>query len=220
MSLWQDFLTHDGQIAHKWVHYFAVYERHFERYRNHSVTLLEIGVGKGGSLELWQGYLGPLARIVGIDIEPACKACERPGIDVRIGSQSDVEFLARIIDEFGVPDIVIDDGSHRMDDIAATFAYLYPLLGKNATYLVEDLHTAYREEYGGGLERPGTFIEFTKQCIDRLNADHSRGAIAPDCFTRDTFGIHIYDSIVCFEKGDVWRKVAPMTGRREPAGQS
>jgi len=26
MSLWQDFLTNDGKIIHKWVHYFPIYE--------------------------------------------------------------------------------------------------------------------------------------------------------------------------------------------------
>jgi hypothetical protein len=31
--------------------------------------------------------------------------------------------------------------------------------------------------------------------------------------TRQTFGISFYDSIVCFEKGDVYLKTAPMTGK-------
>jgi hypothetical protein len=44
MSLWQDFLTNDGKIIHKWVHYFPIYERHFAWYRNKSLTFLEIGV--------------------------------------------------------------------------------------------------------------------------------------------------------------------------------
>jgi hypothetical protein len=29
MNLWQDFLTHDGKLMHKWPHYFPIYERHF-----------------------------------------------------------------------------------------------------------------------------------------------------------------------------------------------
>ena len=31
---------------------------------------------------MWQRYFGPMARIVGIDIDPACKAHEAPGIFV------------------------------------------------------------------------------------------------------------------------------------------
>src|SRR5450631_2380691 len=156
MSLWQDFLTNDGKVIHKWVHYFPIYERHFAWYRNKSLTFLEIGVSKGGSLGMWQRYFGPLARIVGIDIDPACKAHEAPGIFVRTGDQGDHQFLGQIIEEFGIPDVVLDDGSHRMEHIAKSFLYLYPQMPKNGVYLVEDLHTAYWEEYGGGVAKPDT----------------------------------------------------------------
>ena len=89
---------------------------------------------------------------------------------------------------------------------------------KNAIYMVEDLHTAYWEEFGGGLEKPETFINFAKHCVDRLNADHTRGKLQPDEITRQTFGISFYDSIVCFEKGDVWWKISAMTGKNDGLG--
>lgn len=213
MDLWQDFLTNDGKVIHKWVHYFPIYERHFNGFRGKSLTFVEIGVSKGGSLAMWQRYFGPLARIVGIDIDPACRAHEAAGIDVRIGDQADPVFLQSIVDEFGVPDIVLDDGSHRMRDLEATFRFLYPRMGKNAVYLVEDLHTAYWEEFEGGLDKPGTFINLSKRLIDELNADHSRGAVAATGFTRETFGMSFYDSVIVFEKGHVFRKEAPQIGR-------
>jgi hypothetical protein len=212
MSLWQDFLTNDGTIIHKWVHYFPIYERHFAWYRNKSLTFLEIGVSRGGSLAMWQRFFGPLARIIGIDIEPHCKAHESPGVFVRIGDQSDEQFLGAVIDEFGIPDVVLDDGSHHMDHIAKSFRFLYPRMPKNAVYMVEDLHTAYWEEFGGGVSSPDSFINLAKSFVDRLNADHSRGTIAPDFITRQTFGISFYDSVVAFEKGDVFRKEALKTG--------
>ncbi|TRU20196.1 MAG: class I SAM-dependent methyltransferase [Microcystis aeruginosa Ma_MB_S_20031200_S102] len=162
---------------------------------------------------MWQRFFGPMAKIIGIDIDPQCKDCESQGIFVRIGDQADHIFLAEIIDEFGVPDIVLDDGSHQMADITSSFQFFYPLMYKNAIYMVEDLHTAYWEEYGGGSDKSETFINFSKGCIDRLNADHSRGQLDPDLITRETFGISFFDSIVCFEKGDVWWKNAPMIGR-------
>src|SRR5689334_4356806 len=136
MNLWQDFLINDGKIVDKWVHYFPVYERHLSWWRNRSLTFLEIGVSMGGSLQMWQRYFGPLAKIVGIDIEHGCKEHEAPGIHVRIGDQSSEDFLASVIDEFGVPDVVLDDGSHQMDHISKTFNYLYPKLPKNGVYLV------------------------------------------------------------------------------------
>ncbi|HUX68811.1 MAG TPA: class I SAM-dependent methyltransferase [Terriglobales bacterium] len=214
MSLWQDFLTHDGKIVHKWVHYFPVYERHFSWYRNKSLTFLEIGVSRGGSLAMWQRFFGPLAKIVGVDIEEKCKAHEAPGIFVRIGDQSDPLFLQSLLDEFGVPDVVLDDGSHRMDHVAQSFQFLYPKMPKNGVYMVEDMHTAYWEEFGGGAAQPASFINLAKGFVDQLNADHSRGQIAPDHITRQTFGISFYDSVVVLEKGDVWRKEATRVGHK------
>jgi hypothetical protein len=214
MNIWQDFLKNDGKIIDKWVHYFPVYERHFSCWRNRSVTFLEIGVFQGGSLQMWQRFFGPMAKIIGIDIEPSCKNHESPGIFIRIGDQSDPQFLQSIIDEFGTPDIVLDDGSHRMEHIISSFEFLYPRMHKNSIYMVEDLHTCYWEEYGGGLNKPDTFIEIAKNCIDELNAIHTNGEIIPGVVTQQTFGISFYDSICCFEKGDVYWKDAYKIGGR------
>ncbi len=214
MDLWQDFLTNQGKVIHKWEHYFPIYERHFAPWRGRSMTFLEVGVAKGGSLQMWRRYLGPLARVVGIDIDPRCKAHEGDGVFVRIGDQSDPAFLAKLVEEFGVPDVVLDDGSHQMGHIQSTFDFLYPKLPKNGVYMVEDLHCAYWPAFGGSVEDPATFINFAKTLIDRLNADHARGAVAPDAFTRDTFSIGFYDSVVVFEKGQIPRKTAPEIGRK------
>src|SRR5437899_12826681 len=177
MTLWQDFLTHDGYPIDKWAHYFPIYDRHFSWYANKSLTFLEIGVAKGGSLQMWQRYFGPLAKIVGIDLNPKCKEHEAPGIFVRVGDQSDPAFLQSLIDEFGAPDVVLDDGSHQMHHIVATFNFLYQRLPKNGVYMVEDLHTAYWKEYGGGKDEPGSFVNVAKHFIDQLNADHTRGEV-------------------------------------------
>jgi cephalosporin hydroxylase len=213
MNLWQDFQTNNGKLIHKWVHYFPIYERHLSDWRNKTITFLEIGVSKGGSLQMWSRFFGPLATIVGIDIDPSCKQHEGDGIHVRIGDQSDPKFLEEIINEFGLPDIVLDDGSHRMDHILASFQFLYQKLPKNGLYIVEDLHTAYWEEYGGGVHKPETFINVSKNFVDRLNADHSRGVIEPDFITRNTFSIAFYDSVVVIERGAIPYKKAPQIGK-------
>ena len=161
---------------------------------------------------MFQRYFGPMAKIVGIDIDPSTKCHEEPGIFIRIGSQSDVRFLDSVIQEFGLPDVVLDDGSHVMNDLCTTFDHLYPQMNKNSVYCVEDLHTCYWEEYGGGAGKKESFLEKTKNLVDELHADHSRGAVASSKFTRETFSISIYDSVVVFEKGDVFRKEAPQRG--------
>ncbi len=211
-SLWADFLTNDQRVIRKWKHYFPVYERHFAKFVNTDVVFIEIGCGRGGSLQMWKRFLGPHARIVGIDIRPECADFAEDQIEVRIGDQSDAAFLNRIVDEFGPPDVVLDDGSHVMSHINASFSVLYPRVSRNGVYMVEDLHTSYWEKYEGGLRRKGTFIERCKELIDELNADYTRGAVPSTDFTRSTLSMHIYDSIVVFEKGRHTSKSAPRTG--------
>ena len=98
-TLWSEFLTNKGRPLQKWTHYFPIYERHFSRFRNHNVTLIEIGVAAGGSLQLWKRYFGPFAQIVGIDIDAGCKSAEEELIAVQIGDQSDATFLQHVVDE-------------------------------------------------------------------------------------------------------------------------
>ena len=213
MSLWPLFLNHQGRIAHKWVHYFPIYERHFQRFVNRPMTMIEIGCGEGGSLQLWKQYFGPYAQIFGLDIKPECKAFEEEQIQVRIGDQSDEQFLLSVIEETGPPEIIVDDGSHMMAHITGSFRCLYSTMAPDGVYLVEDLHTAYWEEYGGGLRKPESFIEYSKNLIDQLNAEHSRGSVSETDFSRSTLSMHFYDSVIVFEKGRYGRKYAPQIGK-------
>lgn len=198
MSLWADFLTNDQRSIHKWKHYFPAYERHFGRFVYRPVVFWEIGCGQGGSLQMWKRYFGPHAKIVGLDIRQECRDYEEDQIAVRIGNQVQAGFLDSVLQEFGAPDVVLDDGSHLMEDVVGTFRHLYSKLDRNGVYMVEDMHTAYWEKYGGGLGREGTFIELCKHLIDELNGRHA--GIAND-FTSSTLSMHFYDSIVAFERG-------------------
>ena len=93
MQLWNDFQSNPGRMVHKWKYYFPAYERHFSRFRNQSVTIMEIGCGEGGSLQMWKRFFGPYARIVGIDINPECNVFAEDQVQIRIGDQKDVVFL-------------------------------------------------------------------------------------------------------------------------------
>jgi ubiquinone/menaquinone biosynthesis C-methylase UbiE len=52
---------------------------------NRPLTIVEIGCGKGGSLQMWKRYFGPHAQIVGLAIRPECANFEEDRIDVRVG---------------------------------------------------------------------------------------------------------------------------------------
>ena len=54
-------------------------------------------------------------------------------------------------------------------------------------YMVEDVHTAYLSEFGGGLKTEGGFVEYAKSLVDRLNAERSRRKVGPDEFLNETW---------------------------------
>ena len=167
---------------------------------------------------MWKKYFGPRAKIIGIDINPECKEYEESNISIRIGDQGDRDFLQSIVKEFGPFDIVLDDGSHKMDDIKVSFEELYPNVSKNGIYLVEDLHTAYLSNWGGGVKAKGSFIEFSKDLIDHLYTTYTGGELSESDFSRSTLSMHFYDSIIAFEKGEYGPRIdAKIGGNLTPA---
>jgi hypothetical protein len=144
------FVNNKDHMVQKWHHYIPLYDRHFSRFRGKKVRLLEIGVCRGGSLQIWRKYFGSGAIIYGIDIDPECARFDGVAAEVRIGSQDDHDFLGSIIAEMGGVDLIIDDGSHHMHHICSSLNFLFPLLSNGGIYMIEDLHTAYSRGYGGG----------------------------------------------------------------------
>jgi SAM-dependent methyltransferase len=195
---------------HRWHHYFPIFERYLQRYRARPIRLLEIGVMRGGSLRMWKRYFHPGSTIVGLDIDPACArheaAAER--IYVRVGDQADRALLAAVNHEHGPFDVIIDDGSHRLDDQLASFGALFgDALADDGCYLVEDLHTGYWEEF---TDARGSFLDVARQLIDVL---HEPYLDRREAFFRDEVpalnlsylsahlaAIHVHDSLVVLEK--------------------
>lgn len=195
------FMAHDGRPTGKWRHYFRVYEEEFGSVPHHDVKLLEIGVAEGGSLQIWRKFLGEKAVIFGVDINPASRALDTADLPVRIGSQNDPEFLRRIVSEMGGLDIVIDDGSHVGADQIASFKALFPLLAPGGVYIIEDVHTAYWKNFGGGIGRSGTIVSFAKDLIDDLNSWYHPTPAKSLASAKDEIGrIAFYDSIIAIRK--------------------
>ena len=89
-----------------------------------------------------------------------------------------------------------------MSQQICTFEELFPHIHEHGVYLCEDLSTSYVAEHGGGYKRRGTFIEYSKNFIDYINAWHS---VQPDRlsvneFTRSVYSLHYYDSVLVIEK--------------------
>lgn len=129
--------------------------------------------------------------------------------------EEDRDLLRQVAAEVGPVDVLIEDGGHKMGQQIATFEVLYPLMKPDGVFLIEDLHTSYWPDYGGGFQRPGTFVEYAKGLSDQLNAWHSlEEGFAVDEFTRSTKSMHFYDSIIVFERGAVATPVTGSSGRR------
>lgn len=206
------FLNNSSKRLHKWNHYFDIYERHLSRFRGKGVVMLEIGVFGGGSLDMWRAYLGSAAKIIGVDINPDCKKFESEGIEIFIGSQDDPKLMSQILNKYPNISIVLDDGSHIMQHMNASFDLLYDRMDENGVYIVEDTHTCYWSEYEGGLKQENSFIERVKDKIDELNAVHTREKVAVSKFTKSTDSICVYDSVVVFERRPQGIRQAPITG--------
>lgn len=134
-----------GRGIWKWLHYFEIYERYFNRYRGAEVHILEIGIYSGGSLDMWRHYFGPRARIYGVDIEPACRAYDNEQTRIFIGDQADRSFWRDFRAAVPRLDIVIDDGGHQPEQQAVTLEELLPHLQPAGTYLCEDIHGAFNQ---------------------------------------------------------------------------
>jgi len=196
------FIANGDLNIHKWVDYFEVYHRAFARFRGQPITFLEIGIQNGGSARMWRNYFGPSARIIGVDIDPDCKALEKDGFEVWIGDQADPKFWEEFCKANPSLDIVLDDGGHTMEQQLVTLQALFPILSDGGTYLCEDVHSSYLPAFGGGVRAPQTFIEFVKKLIDEMHAWYyvSVNDLPNAYLASNLYSISIHDSIVTLEK--------------------
>ena len=196
------FDAHEGNLIHKWNHYFEIYDRYFEQFVGKEVVVFEIGVSQGGSIDLWQKFFGKKLKYYGLDINPKCKRFERENVKIFIGSQDDEALLIKIKNEIPEIDILIDDGGHTMKQQIISFEQLFSKIKNNGIYLCEDNHTSYWYQFGGGMKRKSTYIEYVKNLVDVMHLWYAgkNTYIKNHQLKEQIFAIHIYDSIVVIEK--------------------
>lgn len=133
--------------------YLPEFERFLEPLRHEPLDLLEIGVYKGSSIQMWHEYF-PRANIVGLDLKNLA-----PGLDEKLprytffqGSQADPKMLQKLLEQHAFR-IMIDDGSHLWGHQIFTFQTLFPWIEPGGVYICEDIHTSFgkqAEVYNGG----------------------------------------------------------------------
>lgn len=202
-TYFRDYLARTGdRELHKWEHYLDVYPRLVGHLRGKDISFLEIGVYKGGSIGMWRDYFGQAARLTFLDIDPACRELALPGTVVEIGDQADGTFLSGMADRHGPFDLIVDDGGHKMHQQINSFLALWPRLNDGGLYVVEDVHTSYWPGFGGGYRAEGSFIEFAKDLIDRMNSWYTdQDDIFPvSPLARQIGAVQFHDSMVVVEK--------------------
>jgi len=129
-----------GRGIHKWVQYFPAYNRHFKKFIDEEVHIVEIGIQSGGSLDMWEGVFGPRAHVYGIDINPNTKQYEDARTKVYIGDQANRSFWSEFRKQVPRVDILIDDGGHEVNQMLVTMSEMLPCLSSKGVYMNEDIH--------------------------------------------------------------------------------
>lgn len=112
----------------------SYYEKAFGPYKDKKITLLEIGVNYGSSLELWSKYFSN-AEIIGVDYIDHGYKPTKENIKIIIGNATKKETF----DQIDHLDIVIDDGSHKINHQLTSFKILYKKLSNSGLYVIEDI---------------------------------------------------------------------------------
>lgn len=157
-----------GKVSDKWSSYLKYYDALLKPIQDDPVSLLEIGVQNGGSLETWAKFFSHGENFIGCDIDPNCGQLryEDPRIKIIVGDANVIETLESVKAIKEQLDVVIDDGSHRSIDILNSFVNYFPLVKPGGIYVIEDTHTLYQMQFGGGIMNDFSAYAFFKKLVD------------------------------------------------------
>lgn len=169
-DIWHNKIRHKSD---KWDHYFDIYDHCLSKFYGKRISLLEIGVQHGGSLEVAQNLFDSKSTISGLDVDKRCLNLLKSlkNIKIYIGSQVDESILNRIAkDHNNNFDIIIDDGSHVQGHMIFTFTRLFQFLNNGGVYIIEDTHTNYSYHHQESFYGIGLY-DYFKGLSERLNLD-------------------------------------------------
>ncbi|MET3497453.1 class I SAM-dependent methyltransferase [Variovorax boronicumulans] len=176
--------------------YFQVYEELLRPYVGKPITFVEVGIFHGGSLFMWRKFLGPEARIIGIDLNPDAKRWEAHGFEIHIGDQADPAFWDRFYAQVGPVDVLLDDGGHMNHQQIVTTDKAIDHLNDGGLLIVEDVHASYLSEFHNPSEY--SFINFARKMVDSINARFPAVQYVGKNYGRRVYSTAFYESIVAF----------------------
>jgi hypothetical protein len=115
--------------------YTQYYEQILQSKKDNVKSLLEIGIGGGGSLKVWATYF-PNAQIYALDIHKYKSEIKR--IQAFQFNQNNKNKLIETF-KYKTFDIIIDDGGHNGSDILISLDILFNYLINGGYYIIEDM---------------------------------------------------------------------------------
>jgi hypothetical protein len=103
-------------------------------------------------------------------------------VQVIVGNANEAPTFQKIVQRSPGFDLIVDDGSHRTNDVISSFLSYFPLLKPGGVFIAEDMHCAYWEEYGGGVLNDRSCAAFFRRLMDTVNSDHFREADSGSLF--------------------------------------
>jgi len=176
--------------------YFQVYEELFSRYVGQPVVFVEVGILNGGSLFMWREYLGPQARIIGIDFNPGAQQWAAHGFEIHIGDQSSAEFWDDFYRRVGPIDVLLDDGGHTNKQQLTTAVKAFDRVNDGGLIVIEDVCASYMRQFDNPSSR--SFVNFAKFVIDSVNRRNSNLRPTRNGYWRRVYSVAFYESIVVF----------------------
>lgn len=178
-----------GKVSDKWASYLPFYDELFEKYRTQKLSLLEIGIQNGGSLETWKTFFSEANAIIGCDIDERCGSLQYDDsrVNVVVGDANQPNTINKITNICNSFEIVIDDGSHQSNDILNSFFIYFTFVKPGGLYVIEDTHTLYMNEWGGGVLNEFSAYSFFKKLIDVINIQFWGNELPIDVYFRTFF---------------------------------
>jgi hypothetical protein len=190
----------------KVTNYFPIYAELFGHLVDQPCTFIETGILNGGSLFMWRSWLGPQARIIGIDLNPAAKKWEDHGFEIYIGDQGDPTFWKNNLKNIGHFDAFLDDGGHQSFQQIVTLTEAMNYMKPESLIAIEDTVASHMSDFSDHMSR--SFLEYAKDTTDLLSARNSdlwprqypklRNKKIIDYFS-NIYSITFYTGIVAFK---------------------
>lgn len=163
---------------------------------------------------MWRDWLGPQARVVGIDLNPRVQKWREHGFEIINGDQGDPAFWENAFRQVGSFDALFDDGGHQSFQQIITLKSALRAAQNPCIIAIEDTCTSFMKEFSRHRNR--SFLDFAKSSTDVLvsNTAHFFEGEFPPIDNQEI--VEEFSKIYCiqFYSGIVAFKVDPTLSER------